>query len=116
MTTPIQKLSAATLPSAADFRTTYLSSRTAVLLGQHALELPVGHPIRVTLRNLLERWNGEGVDPFVRPEKVLTRDEAIALIRRDTSAGDFFTTVVDLLGITDADVSGDAEQLMAEAA
>lgn len=46
-----------TKPPADDFRTTYLSSRGAQVLGQHALDLPVGHPVRETVRLLLERWS-----------------------------------------------------------
>lgn len=74
-----------TKPPADDFRTTYLSSRGAQTLGQHALELPVGHPVRETVKLLLERWaEGETVaflDDVLVEAEALSNDDLDALMQ-----------------------------------
>lgn len=105
-----------TLPSASNFRSTFLADRGAVVLAEHALSLPAGTPARETIRMVLDRRStGEAFDPDEAP--ALTRDTVIALYQAGKDGIDFAGAVCDHFGITDEELAGEAiETIMAEAA
>lgn len=112
----LSKINPPKLPPANDFKTTFLSTRGAVLLVEHALALPIGHPVRATIQNLLDRRETYGVPFDPDAPASVTRDELIGLLV-DKTPVEAYDAIMARLDVTFDDLAGaDTATVMAEAA